>query len=63
MSELQLNRVLSIRQVCAVVGLSRTTVWRLCRAGAFPQPIRLSPGRVGWPQCAIDRWLAERAEG
>lgn len=57
------DRILSMRQVCTIIGLSRTTVWREQRKGRFPKPIRLSPGRVGWPQGAIEIWLAKRSEG
>ena len=46
----------------AQLNLSRTTIWRLRRAGEFPQPIRLSANTVGWSAHAIDEWLAERSE-
>jgi prophage regulatory protein len=36
------------------------TVWRLRRAGKFPEPIRLSVGRIGWRRSDLDKWLAER---
>ena len=51
---------LSVADVVKKVALSRTTIWRLCRAGDFPKPVRLSPGRVGWLEAEIDRWLAAR---
>jgi prophage regulatory protein len=43
-----------------ITGLSDTTIWRLTRSGALPAPVRLSPGRVGWPSAVIDAWLATR---
>jgi predicted DNA-binding transcriptional regulator AlpA len=42
-------------------GLSRTTVWRMVRAGALPKPIHLSPGRIGWRHSDIANWQAERS--
>ena len=52
------SRVLSWSQVRQRVPLARTTVWKLRRAGVFPQPIRLSAGRVGWVEKSIDEWVA-----
>ncbi len=49
------------RQVMALTGLSATTLWRLVQRGAFPRPIKLSPGAVGWLASEIGEWLAERA--
>jgi len=33
--------------VCAVFGISRTTLWRERRAGRLPMAVRVSPGRTG----------------
>ena len=44
------------------IKLSRTTLWRLERDGVFPRRLQLSPGRVGWLESEIDRYIADRAE-
>jgi prophage regulatory protein len=44
------------RAVCARTGLSRTTVWRLERAGVFPRRYRLSPHAVAWAEHEIEAW-------
>jgi predicted DNA-binding transcriptional regulator AlpA len=41
--------------------LSRTTIWRLCRAGQFPKPIHPSPSTSGWIASEVIEWLAQRA--
>lgn len=41
-------------------GLSRTTCWRLERAGDFPKRIKLSAGAVGYRRSDIETWLANR---
>jgi predicted DNA-binding transcriptional regulator AlpA len=46
--------------VLAMLPISNTTLWRLVRAGSFPQPVALSPGRVAWPKNAVDKWIAAR---
>jgi predicted DNA-binding transcriptional regulator AlpA len=48
-------------KLCALLGnISSTTLWRQRRAGNFPKPIRISPGRVAWLKADIIAWLAER---
>jgi prophage regulatory protein len=56
------DRILRPRELASYVGLSLATLWRLRRSGSLPEPIRLSPGCVGWRTSVVDRWLAERAE-
>ena len=48
--------------VQTVTSLSRTTVWRQIRAGAFPAPIKISPGRVAWRESDVVAWLNARTE-
>jgi predicted DNA-binding transcriptional regulator AlpA len=52
--------ILRPSEVFEKVGLSRTTVWRLERSGAFPARIQLSTKAVGYDEAAIDEWLACR---
>jgi predicted DNA-binding transcriptional regulator AlpA len=42
------ERLLRQREVIGVVGLSRTTIWRLEKARRFPQRRRLGKQAVGW---------------
>lgn len=51
-------RLLSWPQVREKVGISRTTAWRLQKKGAFPRPVEISAGRVGWRQEDIEAWAA-----
>jgi prophage regulatory protein len=54
------KRLLRFPEVRARVGLSRSTIRRLERAGSFPKHHRLSPGAVGWPEEDINNWIANR---
>jgi len=54
------ERLLRWPQVKALVGLSRTTVWRLVRAGAFPAPVKLSGNAIAWRASAVSDWIASR---
>ena len=56
------RRLLSRREVAALLNISITTLWRMVRAGLFPPPIRVSPGRVAWPARTVVAWIDERAK-
>lgn len=55
--------VVGTQQVIRLTGLSRTTIWRLERAGKFPERLRLSAHRVGWYQAEVAEWIASRPRG
>lgn len=55
-----LGRLLSWAQVARFTGLCRTTAWRMRRAGDFPQPAPISPGRVAWRERDITAWIRSR---
>lgn len=54
------GRYLRWKEVERSTGLSRTTAWRLQRAGDFPRPYVISPGRVGYLECEVEAWRASR---
>lgn len=54
------DRLLPWPKVKAITGLSRTTAWRLQKAGDFPPPVVISPGRVGWRESELQAWKASR---
>ena len=58
----QSDRILRPRELADRIGLSLATLWRLRRRGDLPEPIRLSPGCVGWRTSDIEAWLTARAE-
>jgi predicted DNA-binding transcriptional regulator AlpA len=56
------DSIIRPRALADRLGLSLATLWRLRRRGDLPEPIRLSPGCVGWRTSDIEAWLAARAE-
>jgi predicted DNA-binding transcriptional regulator AlpA len=52
-------RILSTKFVCVLTTLSRPTLWRLEKAGKFPEKIQLSPNRVGYDAIKVENWIAE----
>jgi len=54
------ERLLKILDVCSRLTIGRTTLYELRTKGDFPEPIRLSPRRVGWRLADIEAWEAAR---
>ncbi len=54
------GRLLKIRELVAETSLSRATIYRAIRRGEFPDRIKLSPRRVGWPEAEIAAWIEAR---
>lgn len=57
---LQFKVFLSIAETVMVTGLSRTTIWRMERAGTFPKPYQITPGRRAFLKSEVDKWIAEK---
>lgn len=49
---------LRIRQVCAVTGLSRSSVYRI---PDFPKPVKLGPLITAWRSDEVEQWMLARA--
>lgn len=55
-----MDRLLSEKDVVALVSLSRITLWRKVRNCDFPLPRRISTGRKAWLESEISDWISER---
>jgi prophage regulatory protein len=47
-------------QVAVTTGLSRSTRWRLEKAGKFPKRRQLSAKSIGWLSSEIEAWMYTR---
>ncbi len=55
------SRILRLPDVLQLVGLSKSTVYALIKAGLFPAPVRLSGARsVGWILASVILWIEGR---
>ena len=60
-------RYLSIGQLYERFGGGRCTLrsfrvstWRAVKEGTFPVPLKLSSGRIAWPEAEVEAWLSAR---
>jgi prophage regulatory protein len=52
--------IVRMPDVVVMTGMSRPTVYRMMKAGTFPQQIQLSPGAVGWLRTEIEQWVVDK---
>ncbi len=52
--------VVRMRQLTAMVGLSRSSIYVFVSKGLFPAPVRLGPKAVGRRVNEIEEWLQAR---
>lgn len=57
MSDLEL---LTRQQVEKLIGIKRSTIYKLMREGVFPEPIKISGGTVRWPKAELETWVNSR---
>lgn len=55
-----IERILRCKDVMALTGLSRSTLYAMMSEGAFPPSIKLSKRAVGWREAAIKAWMDAR---
>ena len=53
-------QILRRKDVEAVVGLSRSTIYHLISQRLFPAPIKLGKRAVGWKVSDIEAWINDR---
>lgn len=46
--------------VCGIIPFSGPTLWRMCRAGTFPRPVKLSDRVTAWRCEDVHAWIAAR---
>jgi prophage regulatory protein len=48
------------REIEALTGLARSTLYDLMSKGLFPRPVKITGKAVAWPESAVAAWLADR---
>ncbi|MGL5040136.1 MAG: helix-turn-helix transcriptional regulator [Aeromonas sp.] len=60
MATAQETRFIRMKEVCAKVGLAKSTLWELVARGQFPQKVHLGERTVAFIESEVDAWMAER---
>ena len=51
-------RIIRIKEVKTITGLSRSTIYEMMKAGNFPKPIKLGSHSVGWIESEVQDWIS-----
>lgn len=54
------TRIIRKPELLNMLGISDPTVYRMEKAGKFPQRLRLGGNSCGWLKAEVDGWIAER---
>jgi prophage regulatory protein len=55
-------KLLTEKQVCANIGISRRTLLRWRELGKFPQPIQVGERAIRWDEADITAWIQAKKE-
>ena len=56
-------RILKLKEVCSIVGLKPSTIYKLMSNGDFPRQIKLTAKSVGWSNKEIKTWVSSKISG
>ncbi len=56
------GRIIRLRGVIALTGLSRSSIYAFVKANRFPKPIQLGLRCVGWLEKEVEAWIKTRVE-
>ncbi len=59
-SFIRINQLASDKDQDGRIPLSKSSIWRLVRQGAFPAPVKLSAGCTAWRLADIEHWESSR---
>lgn len=55
-------KILRLRDVMAVTGLARSTVYDFINNSDFPKPVQLGDRAVGWVEQEVMTWIEQRVQ-
>ena len=55
--------LLRLPQVLEIIPVSKSTWWKGCKEGRYPQPVHPSQRTTAWRKCDIDAMVAQFAAG
>ncbi len=53
-------RIIRLKEVMALTGLSKTTIYRYSADEGFPKAVSLGGRNVGWVESEVNHWLEIR---
>ncbi|MFT7036978.1 MAG: prophage regulatory protein [Cyclobacteriaceae bacterium] len=54
--------LIRIKEVCLLVSVGRTTIYRMVEEGSFPKPLNLGPRFKAWQKKTVIDWIVSHDE-
>ena len=54
------KKIYRVKDLVEILGISRTTIYRMRKTGEFPRPISLGDRAKGWLWEDIEEWVKSR---
>ncbi len=54
------TRLIKLKEVLTITGLSRSHTYALAQRGEFPQPVKLTERSSAWVQAEVFDWVESR---
>jgi prophage regulatory protein len=51
------DRLITIKDMCALINRDRRTLWAWVKSGKFPEPLRINGRTIGWRASSYRAWL------
>lgn len=58
--EIFINKIIKLKDVKAVTGLSRSSIYRRMGENLFPRSVSLGGKSVGWIEVEVQKWISDR---
>jgi prophage regulatory protein len=62
MSDEKFDRLVRMKELKILVGLSNSLIYRLISLNSFPKPIHLSKRSVAWRMSVVEAWINEKEQ-
>jgi len=56
------NRIVRMKELKLLLGVSNATIYRHIKLNKFPKPIHLSKRSVAWRLSVVESWINEREQ-
>lgn len=57
-----IDRMLRMKEVSAIVGRSRTSIYYDMKDGRFPKPVKIGARSIAWPESVIREWVESKKQ-
>lgn len=55
-----MNKLIRLKEVMALTGLSRSSIYQFISEGKFPSQVQIGVRAVAWPEREIQQWIERK---